>query len=180
MRRRPSASRSRWIYSREDDMTMDFARAFTFQKTRRVWMATAAYRDELHDVSHRGDQARVHPDFRAPSVDRGRQLASFTFNGAGRLLLRPRAQPHVRASLNEMAHTPRPQAVGRSCAGWTFWAVESMIASLPMRPPGDAQFVFRIALLTAKGKNAGGAQRLLNTLLAAMGCRNTAPRLCPG
>jgi isoquinoline 1-oxidoreductase subunit beta len=76
---------------------------------------------------------------------------------------------YVRAIKNEMAHNATPSGQLRSVApGWTFWAIESMIDEIAAAAGKDpAQF--RIELLDGKGDNAGGAQRLRNTLLAAMG-----------
>src|SRR5207302_552564 len=61
---------------------------------------------------------------------------------------------------------------------WTFWAVESMIDELA-NAAGKDPAQFRIALLDGKGKNDGGAQRLRNTLLAAMGMAGYGTKALP-
>ena len=107
------------------------------------------------------------PDFLSPSVDKKGPLDAFTVNGADFFYTVP--NHNVRAILNEMAHNATPSGQLRSVApGWTFWAVESMIDELA-HAAGKDPAQFRIALLDGKGKNDGGAQRLRNTLLAAMG-----------
>jgi isoquinoline 1-oxidoreductase len=107
------------------------------------------------------------PDFLSPSVDKKGPLDSFTVNGADFFYTVP--NHHVRAIKNEMAHNATPSGQLRSVApGWTFWAVESMIDELAHQAGKDPA-LFRVELLDGKGDNAGGAQRLRNTLLAAMG-----------
>ena len=100
----------------------------------------------------------------------GRQegpLDAFTVNGADFFYSVP--NHNVRAIKNEMAHNATPSGQLRSVApGWTFWAIESMIDELA-NAAGKDPAQYRIALLDGKGKNDGGAQRLRNTLLAAMG-----------
>ena len=107
------------------------------------------------------------PDFLSPSVDKKGPLDAFTVNGADFFYSVP--NHNVRAIKNEMAHNATPSGQLRSVApGWTFWAIESMIDELA-NAAGKDPAQYRIALLDGKGKNDGGAQRLRNTLLAAMG-----------
>src|ERR1700759_4038202 len=78
-----------------------------------------------------------------------------------------------------MAQSATPSGQLRSVApGWTFWAVESMIDELA-HAAGQDPAQFRIALLDGKGANDGGAQRLRNTLLAAMGLAGYGTRQLP-
>ena len=62
--------------------------------------------------------------------------------------------------------------------GWTFWAVESMVDELA-HAVGKDPAQYRIDMLDGKGDNAGGAQRLRNTLLAAMGMSGYGTRQLP-
>src|ERR1700704_3814069 len=107
------------------------------------------------------------PAFLTPSVDKKGPLDGFTVNGADFWYTVPNHT--VRAILNELAQKATPSGQLRLVApGWTFWAVESMVDELAMATGKDpAQF--RIAMLDGAGDNNGGAQRLRNTLLAAMG-----------
>ena len=156
------------IYSRENDMTMDYSRPLTFQKVKAGLDADGKLIALNHDVVSAWPTQRWGiPDFLSPSVDKKGPLDAFTVNGADFFYSVP--NHNVRAILNEMAHNATPSGQLRSVApGWTFWAVESMIDELA-HAAGKDPAEYRIALLDGKGKNDGGAQRLRNTLLAAMG-----------
>jgi isoquinoline 1-oxidoreductase subunit beta len=156
------------IYSREDDMTMDFSRPLTFQKIKAGLDGDGKLIAMDHDVVSAWPTKRWGiPDFLTPSVDKKGGLDGFTVNGADFFYTVP--NHNVRAILNEMAHNATPSGQLRSVApGWTFWAVESMVDELA-HAAGKDPAQFRIDMLDGKGANAGGAQRLRNTLLAAMG-----------
>jgi CO/xanthine dehydrogenase Mo-binding subunit len=156
------------IYSRENDMTMDYSRPLTFQKVKAGLDADGKLIVLNHDVVSAWPTKRWGiPDFLSPSVDKKGALDAFTVNGADFFYSVP--NHNVRAILNEMAQNATPSGQLRSVApGWTFWAVESMIDELA-HAAGKDPAQYRIALLDGKGKNDGGAQRLRNTLLAAMG-----------
>ena len=156
------------IYTRENDMTMDFSRPLTYQKIKAGLDGDGKLVALSHDVVSAWPTQRWGiPDFLSPSVDKKGPLDAFTVNGADFFYTVP--NHFVRAIKNEMAHNATPSGQLRSVApGWTFWAVESMVDELAAAAGKDpAQF--RIDLLDGKGANAGGAQRLRNTLLAAMG-----------
>jgi isoquinoline 1-oxidoreductase len=156
------------IYSRENDMTMDFSRPLTYQKVKAGIDNDGKLIALSHDVVSAWPTARWGiPDFLSPSVDKKGPLDAFTVNGADFFYTVP--NHYVRAIKNEMAHNATPSGQLRSVApGWTFWAVESMIDEVA-HAAGKDPAQFRIELLDGKGENAGGAQRLRNTLLAAMG-----------
>jgi isoquinoline 1-oxidoreductase beta subunit len=166
------------IYSREDDMTMDFSRPLTFQKIKAGLDGDGKLIAMNHDVVSAWPTKRWGiPDFLSPSVDKKGALDAFTVNGADFFYSVP--NHNVRAILNEMAHSATPSGQLRSVApGWTFWAVESMIDELA-NAAGKDPAQFRIALLDGKGKNDGGAQRLRNTLLAAMGMAGYGTKALP-
>jgi CO/xanthine dehydrogenase Mo-binding subunit len=156
------------IYSRENDMTMDFSRPLTFQKIKAGLDGDGKLIAMNHDVVSAWPTKRWGiPDFLTPSVDKKGGLDGFTVNGADFFYTVP--NHNVRAILNEMAHSATPSGQLRSVApGWTFWAVESMVDELA-HAVGKDPAQYRIDMLDGKGANAGGAQRLRNTLLAAMG-----------
>ena len=156
------------IYSRENDMTMDFSRPLTFQKVKAGLDGDGKLIALNHDVVSAWPTKRWGiPDFLTPSVDKKGGLDGFTVNGADFFYTVP--NHNVRAILNEMAHNATPSGQLRSVApGWTFWAVESMVDELA-HAVGKDPAQYRIDMLDGKGDNAGGAQRLRNTLLAAMG-----------
>ncbi len=156
------------IYSREDDTTMDFSRPLTFQKLKAGLDNDGKLIALNHDVVSAWPTKRWGiPDFLSPSVDKKGALDAFTVNGADFFYSVP--NHNVRAILNELAQSATPSGQLRSVApGWTFWAVESMMDELAVAAGKDpAQF--RISMLDGAGANDGGAQRLRNTLLAAMG-----------
>src|ERR1700744_4253863 len=156
------------IYSREDDMTMDFSRPLTFQKIKAGVDADGKLIALSHDVVSAWPTQRWGiPDFLSPSVDKKGPLDAFTVNGSDFFYTVP--NHYVRAIKNEMAHNATPSGQLRSVApGWTFWAVESMIDEIA-HASGKDPAQYRINMLDGAGANAGGAQRLRNTLLAAMG-----------
>ena len=156
------------IYTRENDMTMDYSRPLTYQKVKAGLDADGKLIALNHDVVSAWPTARWGiPDFLSPSVDKKGPLDAFTVNGADFFYSVP--NHNVRAIKNEMAHNATPSGQLRSVApGWTFWAVESMIDELA-HAAGKDPALYRIAMLDGKGKNDGGAQKLRNTLLAAMG-----------
>jgi CO/xanthine dehydrogenase Mo-binding subunit len=166
------------IYSREDDTTMDFSRPLTFQKIKAGLDGEGNLIAMNHDVVSAWPTKRWGiPDFLSPSVDKKGALDAFTVNGADFFYSVP--NHNVRAILNEMAHNATPSGQLRSVApGWTFWAVESMIDELA-NAAGRDPAQYRIALLDGKGKNDGGAQRLRNTLLAAMGMAGYGTKALP-
>jgi isoquinoline 1-oxidoreductase len=156
------------IYTRENDMTMDFSRPLTYQKIKAGLDNDGKLVALSHDVVSAWPTQRWGiPDFLSPSVDKKGPLDAFTVNGADFFYTVP--NHYVRAIKNEMAHNATPSGQLRSVApGWTFWAVESMLDELA-NASGKDPAQFRIELLDGKGDNDGGAQRLRNTLLAAMG-----------
>jgi len=156
------------IFSRENDMTMDFSRPLTYQKVKAGLDSDGRLIALDHDVVSAWPTKRWGiPDFLSPSVDKKGPLDAFTVNGADFFYTVP--NHNVRAILNEMAHNATPSGQLRSVApGWTFWAVESMVDELA-HSVGKDPAQYRIDMLDGRGGNAGGAQRLRNTLLAAMG-----------
>jgi isoquinoline 1-oxidoreductase beta subunit len=166
------------IYSRENDMTMDFSRPLTFQKIKAGLDGDGKLVAMNHDVVSAWPTKRWGiPAFLSPSVDKKGALDAFTVNGADFFYTVP--NHNVRAILNEMAHNATPSGQLRSVApGWTFWAVESMVDELA-HAAGKDPAQFRIDMLDGKGDNAGGAQRLRNTLLAAMGMAGYGTRQLP-
>jgi len=166
------------IYSRENDMTMDFSRPLTFQKVKAGLDGDGKLIALNHDVVSAWPTKRWGiPDFLTPSVDKKGGLDGFTVNGADFFYTVP--NHNVRAILNEMAHNATPSGQLRSVApGWTFWAVESMVDELA-HAVGKDPAQYRIDMLDGAGANAGGAQRLRNTLLAAMGMAGYGTRQLP-
>jgi CO/xanthine dehydrogenase Mo-binding subunit len=166
------------VYSRENDMTMDFSRPLTYQKVKAGLDGDGKLVAMSHDVVSAWPTARWGiPDFLTPSVDKKGPLDSFTVNGADFFYSVP--NHYVRAIKNELAHNATPSGQLRSVApGWTFWAVESMVDELA-HAAGKDPAQFRVDMLDGKGDNAGGAQRLRNTLLAAMGLAGYGTRQLP-
>ena len=156
------------IYSREDDTTMDFSRPLTFQKIKAGLDDSGKLVAFNHDVVSAWPTKRWGiPAFLSPDVEKKGALDAFTVNGADFFYTVP--NHNVRAIINELAQSATPSGQLRSVApGWTFWAVESMLDELAVAA-GEDPAQFRIDMLDGAGANAGGAQRLRNTLLAAMG-----------
>jgi isoquinoline 1-oxidoreductase len=157
------------IYGREDDMQMDFTRPLTFQKVKLGTDASGKIVAMEHDVVSAWPTARWGiPAFLTPSLDEKKTpYDAFTVNGADHWYSIPN---HLaRTYLNEMAQAATPSGQLRSVApGWTFWAVESMLDELAASL-GKDPVELRLAMLDGAGSNAGGAQRLANTLRTAVG-----------
>ena len=166
------------IYSREDDMTMDFSRPLTYQKIKAGLDANGKLVAMSHDVISAWPTERWGiPAFMSPSIDKKGVLDAFTVNGSDFFYSVP--NHNVRAIRNDLAQGATPSGQLRSVApGWTFWAVESMVDELA-HAAGKDPAEFRVGLLDGKGDNNGGAQRLRNTMLAAMGLAGYGSRQLP-
>ncbi|HZB92659.1 MAG TPA: molybdopterin cofactor-binding domain-containing protein [Stellaceae bacterium] len=156
------------IYSRADDITMDFGRPLTYQKLKLGLGADGKPVAWEHDVVCAWPTARWNiPAFLSPSVDKKGSLDGFTVNGADHWYTVPNHS--VRAILNELAQKATPSGQLRSVApGWTFWAIESAIDEMA-HAAGVDPVAYRLALLDGAGANAGGAQRLADALHTAVG-----------
>ncbi len=157
------------IYSREDDMVMDFFRPLTFQKIKLGADANDKIVAMQHDVVSAWPTARWGiPAFLTPSLDdKKTPYDSFTVNGADHWYSIPNHQ--ARTFLNVTAQSATPSGQWRAVApGWTFWAIESAIDELAASL-GKDPVEFRLAMLDGAGANAGGALRLANALRTAVG-----------
>ena len=156
------------VYSREHDMQMDFSRPLVYQKLQFGLDADNKAVALQHDlVSAWATKRWGLPGFMSNSADGHKGvLDSFAVNGSDFYYSVP--NHNVRTILNEVAQSATPSGQLRSVApGWTFWAVESMMDEVA-HAAGKDPAEFRLALLDGQGDNAG-AQRLANTLRAAMG-----------
>ena len=165
------------IYSRENDITMDFSRPLTYQKMR------AGLDDKGNIVAIDHDLVSAWPTKRwgipallTPSVDKKGVLDGFAVHGAD--FYYDIGNHTIRTILNEVAQSATPSGQLRSVApGWTFWAVESLIdevAHAAGRDPAE----LRLSMLDGSGDNAG-APRLANALRAAMGLAGYGTKVLP-
>jgi isoquinoline 1-oxidoreductase len=165
------------IYSREDDMTMDFTRPLTYQKVKVGLDADGKAIAMEHDVIGAWPTKRWGiPAFLTPSVDKKGDHDGFTVHGADYWYTIPHHT--VRNIENEVAQKATPSGQLRSVApGWTFWAVESTMDDIA-HATGKDPVELRLSLLDAVGANAGneknplqlgGAKRLANALRVAVG-----------
>jgi isoquinoline 1-oxidoreductase beta subunit len=167
------------IYSRQHDMRMDFSRPLTYQKITTGLDDNGKIVGMNHDLVSAWPTKRWGiPAFLESSADGKRNvLDGFAVHGADFFYTLPNHT--VRTVLNELAQSATPSGQLRSVApGWTFWAVESMIdeaAHAAGRDPAE----FRLSMLDGAGDNAGGAQRLANTLRAAMGLAGYGTKALP-
>jgi isoquinoline 1-oxidoreductase beta subunit len=165
------------IYSRENDMTMDFSRPLTYQKIRAGVDDKGKIVGLDHDLVSAWPTKRWGiPAFLTPSVDKKGALDGFAVHGADFYYSVPNHT--IRTILNELAQNATPSGQLRSVApGWTFWAVESLIdevAHATGRDPAE----LRLSMLDGAGDNAG-AQRLANALRAAMGLAGYGTKVLP-
>ncbi|RTL68200.1 MAG: xanthine dehydrogenase family protein molybdopterin-binding subunit [Hyphomicrobiales bacterium] len=164
------------IYSREDDMRMDFTRPLTYQKVKVGLDGNGKPVALEHDVIGAWPTARWGiPEFLTPAVDKKGPHDSFTVNGADAWYTIPNHT--VRNYKNEVAQNATPSGQLRSVApAWTFWALESVMDEIAAAT-GQDPVEMRLALLDGSGANAGGdkpqtsggAKRLANALRTAVG-----------
>jgi isoquinoline 1-oxidoreductase len=164
------------IYSREDDMRMDFTRPLTYQKVKVGLDASGKPVALEHDVIGAWPTARWGiPEFLTPAVDKKGPHDSFAVNGADAWYTIPNHT--VRNYKNEVAQNATPSGQLRSVApAWTFWALESVMDEVAAAT-GQDPVEMRLALLDGSGANAGGdkpqtsggAKRLANALRTAVG-----------
>jgi isoquinoline 1-oxidoreductase subunit beta len=144
------------IYSREDDMTMDFTRPLTYQKVKVGLDAGGKPIAMEHDVIGAWPTAKWGiPEFLTPSVDKKGSHDSFTVNGADYWYTIPNHT--VRNFQNELAQKATPSGQLRSVApAWTFWAVESTMDEIA-HASGRDPVEMRLALLDGAGARGGQA-----------------------
>ncbi len=162
------------IYTREEDTQNDFFRTITYQRMQGGLDASGKLVAIDQDVCSAWATKRWGIEaFLADSTDKKGKLDQFSVNGADSWYSIP--NHHVRAIENDIAQTATPAGQFRSVApAWTFWAVESFMDELAHKA-GKDPVEFRLALLDAKGINAGsapnsigGAKRLANVLKVAV------------
>jgi len=158
------------IYSREEDTQNDFFRTLTYQRLQGGIDAKGNLVALNQDVCSAWATKRWGIEaFLSDSTDKKGKLDSFSVNGADSWYSIP--NHHVRAIENEQAQAATPPGQFRSVApAWTFWAVESFMDELAHAAKQDP-VKFRLAMLDAKGINAGsapnsvgGAKRIANVL----------------
>jgi isoquinoline 1-oxidoreductase beta subunit len=155
------------IYSREDDMAMDFTRPLTYQNIRVGLDADGKVIALEHDVVSGWVIARWGPARLQPSVDQKGKLDFFAINASDFWYSVPNHT--VRTILNELAQRATPSGQWRAVgAGWTCWAIESAVDEAA-HAAGKDPIDFRLAMLDGAGANAGGAQRLANVVRTAQG-----------
>lgn len=158
------------IYSREDDMAVDFTRPLTYQKLKAGLDAQGKVVAFEHDVVSSWPTARWQiPDFLNDSVDKKGKLDAFTLNGSDHWYSMPNHT--VRTTLNELAQAATPSGQLRSVApAWTFWALESFLDEVAIKANVDP-IELRLKMLDGAGKNAkgAGALRLANVVRVAAG-----------
>ncbi len=164
------------IYAREHDMQMDFTRPLTYQKVKVGLDADGKAIAMEHDVIGAWPTAKWGiPAFFVPSVDKKPDEDPFAINGADYWYTIPNHT--VRNFMNKLAQAATPSGQLRSVApAWTFWAIESTMDEIA-HASGQDPVEMRLKLLDGAGANAGGdkpwnvggAKRLANALLAAVG-----------
>ena len=160
------------IYTREDDMQMDFTRPLTYQKVKVGLDADGME----HDVIGAWPTLKWGiPAFMVPAIDKKGSHDGFTVNGADYWYTIPNHT--VRNFENKLAQSATPSGQFRSVApAWTFWAVESIVDEIA-HATGQDPVDMRLKMLDGAGANAGGdkpqnvggAKRLANALRAAVG-----------
>jgi isoquinoline 1-oxidoreductase len=162
------------IYDRQEDTQNDFFRSITYQRLQGGLDAGGKLVALNQDVCSGWATKRWGIEaFLSDSTDKKGKLDSFSVNGADSWYSIP--NHHVRAIENDVAQAAAPSGQFRSVApAWTFWAIESFMDELAHAAKKDP-VAFRLALLDAKGANAGsapnavgGAKRIANVLKVAV------------
>ncbi len=172
------------IYSREDDVQLDYLRSLTYQVLRGGADANGTINVIEQDVVTAWATKQQGLGFLVDSADKKGKIDSFSMNGSDHWYTVP--NHYVRAIENDMAQSAAPPGQLRSVApAWTFWAIERFLDEMAAKLNRDP-VELRLSMLDATGKNTGtspnsvgGANRLANVLQVAAGRAGWKTKMLP-
>lgn len=161
------------MYTREQDMQFDFPRSPSLQVLSGALGGDGRLEAVIHDVVAGWPTARVLPGLLAETADKEAKVDSFAVSGADFWYSVPHHR--VRAIQHDLVQKAIPPGYLRAVGpGFTTFAVECFMDEMAALAGVDPA-VFRLAMLDAKGKQAGeapnsvgGASRLENVLKRAV------------